>query len=422
MKLKVKGLRAKQTAAGIRFYWEPNGPERKAGWTAKPLGADLAAAVTAAERRNAEIEEWRAGGGKPLQVKRFVKSRTVAAGIARYKEEVLAKQSDNTRRTAATPLRRIEEWCGDMPISWVGRAEMRAWRDGLLRACKAAGHSHHPAFHALERARILWQWFIDQELATTNPFVKPGLGKPPPRQAYWEDRHVAAITAAARAEDEPMVALAIELGLYCGQREADILAMPISAWREIPRSKFRADPGIWQTLVDDATTGPDAGKVMGIYVRQGKTKRWVGIPVEGEARRRIEAAIADAKAKERLTILGRDRDGKPWQQDNFIDRFGKIRAAAANLARKEGNADLAHELEALWFGDLRRSCVVYLGELGLDDAAIGAITGHQLTTIKTILETYMPRTEGMAARAITARRDARGESNVTSIDQGRKEG
>ncbi|MFN3991207.1 MAG: hypothetical protein ACK4IS_13225, partial [Erythrobacter sp.] len=161
MKLKVKGLRAKPTAAGIRFYWEPNTPERKAGWTAKALGADLADAVKQAEQRNAEIADWRAGGGKPIAVKRFVKARTVSAGIARYKAEVLAKQSDNTRRTAATPLKRIEAWCGDMPISWVGRAEMRAWRDGLLRACKEAGHSHHPAFHALERARILWQWFID---------------------------------------------------------------------------------------------------------------------------------------------------------------------------------------------------------------------------------------------------------------------
>ncbi|WJY17636.1 hypothetical protein QQS45_08230 [Alteriqipengyuania flavescens] len=89
-----------------------------------------------------------------------------------------------------------------------------------------------------------------------------------------------------------------------------------------------------------------------------------------------------------------------------MHRFAEIRAAAADLARKDGGEVLAKELQPLWFGDTRRSCVVFLGELGLDDAAIAAITGHQLTTIKKILETYMPRTEGMAARAVVARIDS----------------
>jgi hypothetical protein len=44
--------------------------------------------------------------------------------------------------------------------------------------------------------------------------------------------------------------------------------------------------------------------------------------------------------------------------------------------------------------------VVFLGELGIADQLIAAITGHTLDETKKILETYMPRTTGMAARAI----------------------
>lgn len=420
MQIKVKGLRAKPSAdGGFRYFWEPNGPERKAGWGGLKFGSDLSAAVKGSKARNAEIRDWKDGGAKARVAKRYVKPKTVSAGIRRYREERLAKLAKSTQRTSNTPLKRIENWAGDEKISWVTRPRVKRFRDALIRACEEAGYSHHPAFHAMELGRTLWRFFEDEELADSNPFERPGISKPPARQVYWEDRHVAAITAAALEAGEPMVALAIELGLYCGQREGDTLTMACTAWREIPKTKFRADPTIYETLVNDATTGPDAGKVMGIYVRQGKTRRWVGIPVEGEARQRIEGAIADARERGRITILGRDADGKPWNQDNFQDRFGKIRAAAAAQARADQDEELGDEIEALWYGDLRRSCVVYLGELGLDDAAIGAITGHKLATIKSILETYMPRTEGMAARAIAARRDARGD-NVTAIDQGRK--
>lgn len=405
MKLKVKGLRAKRYASGIFYYWEPTPLERKGKWQGLKLGTDMVAAVKAAEARNAEIEEWKTGGAKPRQVKRYIARATVGAAIEKYRTEILTKQSPNTQRTAGTPLRRLEAWAGDMPVAWVTRARVRALRDAMLKPAALGGIGHHAAFHVLERGRIVWKWLVDEEAAAENPFTSFGLGKPAPRQVYWEDRHVAAIGAAALAEQQSMIGLAVELGLYVGQREADILAMPLSSWREIPRSKFRADPAIWETLSRDAVEGPDAGKVMGLYVRQGKTKRWVGIPIEGDARRRVEGAIKHARAAGRLTILG-NTAGAPWSQDDFIKRFGKVRTRAVDDARAAGDDTLAAELEALWFGDLRRSCVVYLGELGLDDAAIAAITGHSLATLKTILETYMPRTEGMAARAIMARRIA----------------
>lgn len=415
MRLKVKGLRAKNYPSGIRYYWEPTPAERKAKWTGLSLGSDMAEAIKAAEKRNEEIEDWKSGGAKPRAVARYRKRSTVGHGIQRYREEKLHRMAASTQRTASTPLNRLEQWAGDMPIAWVTRARVRALRDSLVKACEAKGQTTHPAFHVLERGRILWQWFLDEELATSNPFERFGLSKPPPRQAFWTDRELAELAPAAAACGWPSIGLAAELGYYAGQREADNLKMAITAWREIPRTKFRADPTLYDQLAN--SDGPDAGKVMGIYVRQGKTKRWVGIPVEGDTRRRIEAAIADAKAAGRMTILGNEKQaGKPWTQDGFIAAFGQVRAKAAELALERGDQDLAETIGDLWYGDLRRSCVVYLGELGLDDAAIAAITGHSLATIKSILETYMPRTEGMAARAVVARLQVR----PSEADQERK--
>lgn len=69
----------------------------------------------------------------------------------------------------------------------------------------------------------------------------------------------------------------------------------------------------------------------------------------------------------------------------------------------DGNLDLAERLEGLQFRDLRRTCIVALGVLGLNDYQIASITGHKQETIKRILEVYMPRTEAAAARGVVAR-------------------
>ena len=213
---------------------------------------------------------------------------------------------------------------------------------------------HHAAFAVLAKGRELFTWLVDQEIAPANPFLRFGLGKPPPRQVFWEDPHFTAISASADKLKLPSIALAIDIAAYIGQREADILKLASSRWQAIPAEKFRFNMEIYQQLKSDK--GPNAGEVMGIYVRQGKTKRWIGVPIEGDMRRRIEASI-EQNGKRKVATTGLiicERTGLPWEQDHFIHKFAEI-------------------------------------------------TGHKLGTIKTILETYMPRTEAMAGRAVVAR-------------------
>jgi len=147
---------------------------------------------------------------------------------------------------------------------------------------------------------------------------------------------------------------------------------------------------------------------MGFKLRQAKTKRCVGALIEGALRDRVEAAFAERRAAAPQSIAPKrlfhnEATGKPWVQSTFIHEFADARADAIAAAVKAENHDLAERLAVLQFRDLRRTCVVRLGELGMDDQGISAMTGHKLGTIKKILETYMPRTTMMAARAVVAR-------------------
>lgn len=405
---RIKGLVQRNIASGLAYYWEPSPAERGKKWKTLALGQDLGAAIDKARARNAEVDAWRNSGARPAHVDRYVKAQTFGAGLDRYEREKLALLSANSRRVDQTQINRLREWAGDKPIAWITRARVRVLRDALCPGGPGTP-GHGVAFKTLAKGREIFRWFGDEGVfAGDNPFERFGLAKPAPRHQIWEPDARAIFARAAAIEDLPAIDFALELGCYYGQREADILGLTRTAWREITLRQLRMDTAIYDALKSDH--GPDAGRVMGLYVRQGKTKRWVGVPIEGAMRDRIEAAIAAATGRSReaesiaaARIVARDAVGTPWQQRDFIDKFSIVRSRAIELARAEGNPELAERLAGLQFRDARRTCVVILGEIGMDNEAIAAITGHSMETINQILEIYMPRTETMAARGVVAR-------------------
>lgn len=97
-------------------------------------------------------------------------------------------------------------------------------------------------------------------------------------------------------------------------------------------------------------------------------------------------------------IVISEHTGTNYKFRQFCDCFGRVRAAVVKEIPAAAN---------LWFMDLRRTLVVWLGEEGATETQIAAVTGHQIETRRAILETYLPRNETMAAAAIdkiTARR------------------
>lgn len=411
-KIQIPCLTSKPNRDGtLRWYWQPSATLKKAGWKPIALGKDKDEAIKAAQARNAEVEQWKLGGAKPAQVKRRQMNGTVSALIERYRREVLdAKGPDgnwaiarSTRKVYETSLKRLDVWAGKHPIEYVTRARVRKLRDTLLKPADQGGIGHHAAFAMLRYGRVLFKFAKDCDLISSNPFEAFGLGAPAPRAVIWSAPAREYVTAAAEAAGKPSIALACLLGFSIGQREQDILALTASKYVAIPEHKMQ--PEDFATL---ARLAPD-GVPRGIRVRQMKTRAWVEVPVVGETRRRIEANIKRAKAADRLTIIlddGREEAGRvaiyagEAGQTRFIRDFAVIREAAAERAEADGELELADEIRTLQFRDLRRTCVVYLGELGMDAHLIAGVTGHDIDETQEILKVYMPMTTGRASRAI----------------------
>lgn len=432
-KIHIKGLVAKKTAGGIRYYWEPNAIERRAGWKGMPLGLDAIVAAQRAEARNQEVLGWRAGGASPRAVKKYLKPRTFGHVIEQYRREHLAKKAGSTIASANASLKRLQAWAGDQPIHYITRARVKVLRDAMMAPKAKGGIGHHPAHSTLSLLRAIFSWAVKEELVDTNPAAEFDLPAPPPRDQIWEPEDIELVDQAARAIGLPSVGFAVRLAEYIGQREGDMIQLGRSQWRDVT---MQCDPLQRELLA--SPHGPNAGRVMGFVLHQNKSKRTmvvgqekrrvggraVSVPVAGDLRDEIErrfsaeieqrqrdqqaAAAAEGKAKVAsvsvATVLINDRTGLPWEkQQHFVYAFTKVRDKAVEMARQAGDQDMADRIEDLHFHDLRRTCVVRLFELGLEDVTIAAITGHRLETTRKILETYAPRTTKMAANAQVAR-------------------
>lgn len=386
------------------YYWQPSATLAAAKWQPQPLGKDEAAAIDAAREINKQVERWRAGEALP-KIRARAADGTLARAIADYRRTVIEGTKPNgqpriaptTAKTYSTALNRLEAWGGKHPLAYITKARVRALRDGMLKS----GVGEHAAHTTLKLGRQLFEWLIAEERweQGKNPFEKFGMAAPDPRQTIWSPAARELIIAAAEAEGFPSIALAVMLGYAIGQREGDILALTIPKYVAIPEHKMQ--PEDFAVL---SAAAPD-GVPRGIRIRQRKTNAWIEVAVVGEVRRRVEAAIARAKGAGRFELILDDTRGLvAYAGESGATRFQRdfagIRDTAAAAAEAQGDAALAEEIRTLQFRDLRRTCVVYLGELGLEAHLIAAITGHDIDETTRILKTYMPSTTGRAARAI----------------------
>lgn len=408
-KIQIPCLVARTNQAGVTsWYWQPSKTLAAAGWKPLALGKDEGAAIAAARARNDEVTRWKAGGEIAPGVRRRGQAGTLAALIARYRADVLeARRPDgrwliarSTAKTYGTGLLRLEAWAGKQPLAFITRARVKVLKAAMLAPAGNGGVGHYAAHAALKMGRVLFRFAEDCDLVPpgANPFARFGLAAPDPRDVIWSAPARELIVETADARAAPSIALAVLLGFGIGQREQDILALTVPKYVAIPEHKMQ--PEDFATL---AALAPD-GVPRGIRVRQLKTRAWIEVPVVGETRRRLEASVARARAAGQLLILQDDSRagiyGGDAGQTRFQRDFAEIREHAALAAAARHDHELAAEIRTLQFRDLRRTCVVYLGELGMDAHLIAGVTGHDIDETQRILRTYMPRTTGRAARAI----------------------
>ncbi|WP_341209831.1 site-specific integrase [uncultured Sphingomonas sp.] len=405
-KITIPYFRAKKTAGGVRYYWEPSAELKVTGWKAMSLGQDENAAISAARARNDEVRVWRSGGARPRDVKKIAQRHTIDAVIAEFEKQRFPKLAENTRKEYAAKLRTISRWAGDVRIDAITRKNVLAFRDALYAPRKDGIVRETSAFNTLKVLRTLFDWAKKNELAPTNPAAGDlDVSIPAPRQQFASALARDALVAAADDLKRPNMAAAMILAWTIGQREEDLLKLVQTRYTEL--AAYEADdPAVYARI---AAREPD-GRVMGVRLRQGKTDRWVGVPVTGEARAHLEKALVGARALGLATILYDEDRERTWTAQKLVDRqtraaqfqrsFAAIREKAAATVRAQGDEDLAIEIADLQFRDFRRTCVVVMGQRGIPDHLISAITGHQLDTVKKILETYLPRTTGMAMLAV----------------------
>ena len=402
--IRIPCLVPRTNKAGITsWYWQPSATLARAGWQPIALGKDRAAAMQAAEARNAEVERWRGGGIMPHKIAAPTNAGTVSALIARYRREVLkGKRPDGKPRLKArtvvgyeTNLARIEAWAGKHPVAYVTPARVRALRDATVKPAEQGGIGHSAAFALLKQLRQLFAFSesIDLIPKGSNPATGFDLGGVPPRKRVWEVDDEAAFKAAAFDLGLPSLALALEIAIYTAQREGDLIAFteaqlaPIEIFDATHRAAFA-----------DAK-----GNVRGWIVTQGKTGTPLELPMEPALLKKIDATLAQNRARDRAKeprrlishVLVDDRTGLPWKNRAFIAAWRKV---LNHAAKETGRPDMT----TLVWHDLRRTRVVRLRRRGMPKEMIATITGHSPQSLDMMLKVYGPIDRNMTFGALAA--------------------
>ena len=404
-------LIGKTNMGGITsWYWQPSATLAKAGWKPLALGKDANAAFIAAQKRNEEVEAWKAGGALP-QIKPKVRGGTFAKLLADYRRDVVLgtdtatgrrKIKDSTAGTYEVALKRLEAWAGQHPVGYITPARITALRNATARPIVAGGIGHSAAFNLLKTLRQVMQYAVRNDVIAHNPALRFDLGAPPSRAQVWEADDEAAFIAAANDLGLPSMALAIELAIYTAQREGDLIAATEAQLVELE---------IHDIAARDRLAGKD-GKVLGWRVAQAKSSdlyasTWMEIPLEPLIREKVERAVRHNRAKDRAAtparllthVLVDDRTGLPWKRRAFVSAY---RAIINHAIKSTGRA----HMESLVWHDLRRSRVVRLRRRGFIPSAIASITGHSPASINMMLKVYGPIDPTITASTIASTLEA----------------
>lgn len=256
------------------------------------------------------------------------------------------KMRASTRQEYRRKFRTIDKEWGDCPIAGLLHKNFR--RDVLVWRDKIAHKTPREADNLVSAMSRVLSYAVDRGEIERNALL--GV-----RRVYranradkiWMLGHIDAFNRAAPAE----LRAALTLAIHTGQRQADLLTLPWSAY--------------------------DGHR---IALRQAKTGRMVSIKCAGPLK-----AMLDTLPKRGPLILTTP-SGLPWKKRYFSQRWD-------DACSKAGISDLH-------FHDLRGTAITRLAEAGASVPEIAAVTGHNLATANHILDVYLSRTQELADAAI----------------------
>ncbi len=274
------------------------------------------------ERLSNDREERAA---RAMEINRTLKgtSRKMVPGslvdlIAQYTGAPEFRQlSERTRHKYTRYLDLLAEIWGSHPIGSIERKHVLRLRDTYADTPSMASK-------LVSLLRIVMAFAIERDYRRDNPArdvksLPHGEG-----HATWPDEAVDRFLAVA----PPMMALALKIALYTGQREGDVLEM---SWHDYNGQSIK--------------------------VVQNKTGAKLSIPVAAKLREALDAQ--DPVSPIILTTA----TGRPFGDSNFRGQFGRAMKAAG--------------LSGLTFHGLRYTAAARLAEAGCSLKEIAAITGHR---------------------------------------------
>ncbi len=227
------------------------------------------------------------------------------------------------------------------------RQHLLRWRDSLAKS------SPRQADATLGVLRIILEWARDRGMIANNNATRPKkVYKADRSEKLWLPEHLDAFRAVA----PPEMRLALELALWTGQRQSDLLKLEWSIYKE-GRLQFR----------------------------QGKRKRKVDLRAPETLR-----AILDAIPRPAKTILTTAK-GQPWATDPrptyFMHEWRKATVAAG--------------LDGLHFHDLRGTTCTMLANAQCTPSEIASVLGWTVKTVNEMLDRYQAMTAFQSDSAVT---------------------
>ena len=302
--INVVSERRKDGSVKKRFYYQPDRRRQGIRLPDDPASPAFARAYEAARTDWEKSKVLAPAAG------------TLKALIAEYiAAPEYTEKADKTRKDYARILRILEDLIGDMPVAAIERKHVLALRDRWRDKPRTANY-------VVQVFRLLLSFSIDRGHRTNNPALRPKLLKTTGGHSPWPAAAIERFRTIAPAD----ILLAFEIGLYTGQREADVLKMR------------------WTDITDDG----------GIEITQQKTGARLWVPI------RPELATILATTPKRGILICLTASGRPWKEDHFRHSFRKVVLAA--------------DLDGMTFHGLRHTVATEAANAG---ANVRAITGHK---------------------------------------------
>ncbi|MGI3163103.1 hypothetical protein [Pseudooceanicola sp. 200-1SW] len=382
---KITGLRQRQRADGSwRIWWEPSGPQRDLGFCSIELDVDRPSwSVTQAKREAEKARRALRDGVGPEETRRG--QRTVGALAAGYRQDELPQVKPATQRSYRGWLKVIEEKWGDELVGDLTHGVMYRWGKSLQRE---RGVTQAKRLIAMMSILMSYAERIEWRAHNTNPCLRLGLEVPAARNRVVTTDELAALEAAAEAIDTDRaraVADAMRLSLFQGQRQADVLAARVGAFRQVT----------WPALEGDRVV--ERRGWAWIFTRAKRATEG-GMPVHPENLALIERRHRETNDPDALLLPGRTG---LWRVDEFQKDWAALRKRAT---------EILESCATIQFRDLRRTGAVWARQGGASKSDVGDVLGNTAAQNAQLTTTYMPASFETSSRAIGAiRRPGREE-------------